>query len=67
MSLTKPGDVLCDPFVGSGTTAAVAKRLGRNLVGCDIRPCQVNLALKRLAKVEVPDTTPDRNRDPSPA
>jgi DNA modification methylase len=50
--LTKPGDVVCDPFSGSGTTAAVAKRLGRNFVGCDEEQGQVELALRRLGDVK---------------
>ncbi|MDQ2634161.1 MAG: site-specific DNA-methyltransferase, partial [Pseudomonadota bacterium] len=35
LASTKPGDVVLDPFFGSGTTGAVAKRLGRNFVGID--------------------------------
>jgi hypothetical protein len=48
-----PGGIVCDPFSGSGTTAAVAKRLGRFFRGCDIRQSQVDLTRRRLA--EVPD------------
>ena len=35
LSSTKPGDVVLDPFFGTGTTGAVAKRLGRNFIGLD--------------------------------
>ena len=35
MASTKPGDVVLDPFFGSGTTGAVAKRLGRHFVGIE--------------------------------
>ena len=35
LSCTKPGDVVLDPFFGTGTTGAVAKRLGRNWIGCE--------------------------------
>jgi modification methylase len=35
MSSTKPGDVILDPFFGSGTTGAVAKKLGRHFIGLD--------------------------------
>lgn len=34
--LTKPGQLVCDPFLGGGTTAVVAVRMGRRFVGCDI-------------------------------
>jgi hypothetical protein len=34
--LTKPGDLICDPFLGGGTTAVVSLALGRRFVGCDI-------------------------------
>ncbi len=45
--LRHPGTVL-DPFCGSGTTCAVAKRFGRNFIGIDIRESQVELTQKRL-------------------
>src|SRR5450432_286179 len=35
ISSTKPGDVVLDPFFGSGTTGAVAKRLGRHFIGIE--------------------------------
>src|SRR6202012_5974946 len=35
VSSTKPGDVVLDPFFGSGTTGAVAKRLGRHWIVCE--------------------------------
>ncbi len=34
--LTAPGDVVCDPFLGAGTTAVAAHELGRHFVGCDV-------------------------------
>ncbi len=43
-----PGGLVADPFVGSGTTAAVALKNGRRFVGCDLRPSQVVLAYRRL-------------------
>lgn len=45
------GTVL-DPFIGSGTTAVVAKKLGRNWIGIDINPDYCRMARKRLALVE---------------
>jgi len=47
-----PGGVVCDPFIGSGTTAAVALRHNRNFVGCDIRQSQVELTRRRIAEVQ---------------
>lgn len=44
----KPGIVL-DPFMGAGTTAIVAKRLGRNFVGFELNPKYVEIANKRLS------------------
>lgn len=44
---TQPGIVL-DPFMGSGTTALVARRLGRDYMGCDLNPEYVKLAQDRL-------------------
>jgi hypothetical protein len=34
--LTKPGQLVCDPFLGGGTTAVVSLALGRRFVGCDL-------------------------------
>ena len=44
------GQVIFDPFIGSGTTAVAADRLGRRFFGCDINREYVALALDRLAK-----------------
>ncbi len=44
------GDLVLDPFLGSGTTAAIAKRLGRNWVGIEKNAKYINAAKKRLAK-----------------
>jgi DNA modification methylase len=40
--------LVLDPFTGSGTTGAVALRLGRNFVGCELNPEYVRLAESRL-------------------
>jgi site-specific DNA-methyltransferase (adenine-specific) len=45
---SRPGDLVVDPFLGSGTTAVVARRLGRRFLGFEIEPDYVRLALKRL-------------------
>ena len=45
---SRPGDLVLDPFLGSGTTAVVARRRGRKYLGFEIDPDYVRLALKRL-------------------
>jgi DNA modification methylase len=43
-----PGDLVLDPFMGSGTTAVAARNTGRRFVGCDISHEYVTIARKRL-------------------
>lgn len=45
-----PGDLICDPFMGSGTTAVACKDLGRRFVGCDIDEGYVHTAKKRTGR-----------------
>jgi modification methylase len=52
MSSSKPGDVILDPFFGTGTTGAVAKRLGRNFVGIEREQDYIDAASARIAAVE---------------
>ena len=52
MASTKPGDVILDPFFGTGTTGAVAKRLGRNFVGIEREQDYIEAASARIASVE---------------
>jgi adenine-specific DNA-methyltransferase len=56
LCLTDPGDTVCDPFMGSGTTAVVALRHGRRFVGCDFRQDQVDLTRRRVAAELAPKT-----------
>jgi site-specific DNA-methyltransferase (adenine-specific) len=49
LASSRPGDLVVDPFVGSGTTAAVATRLGRRFLCGDADPRYVGLARERLA------------------
>jgi hypothetical protein len=53
-SFCPPGGLVCDPFSGSGTTAAVCVRYGRNFVGCDLRQSQVALSMRRVANETPP-------------
>jgi len=45
---TEPGELVVDPFLGSGTTALACQRLGRRFVGCDIDPAVIETARRRL-------------------
>jgi modification methylase len=48
---TRPGDVVLDPFLGSGTTAAVARKLGRRFIGIERDGNYAQLARERVAAV----------------
>ncbi|MCX5512356.1 modification methylase [Kaistia algarum] len=52
LASSKPGDVVLDPFFGSGTTGAVAKRLGRHYVGVEREQTYIDAATARIAAVE---------------
>ncbi|WP_308814912.1 DNA methyltransferase [Sphingomonas sp. GV3] len=49
LACTKPGDVVLDPFFGTGTTGAVAKRLGRRWIGIEREPSYIDAAQERIA------------------
>ena len=49
-NLSYENDLVVDPFLGSGTTAVAAKRLGRRFVGCDEDEASVNTTLTRLVQ-----------------
>ena len=48
---SRPGDVVLDPFFGTGTTGAVARKLGRHFIGIEREEAYVAGALKRLATI----------------
>uniref|UniRef100_A0A7V1EJ04 Methyltransferase n=1 Tax=candidate division WOR-3 bacterium TaxID=2052148 RepID=A0A7V1EJ04_UNCW3 len=48
---SNPGDIVLDCFIGSGTTAAVAQKLGRRWIGCDINRSAIQLTSSRLQKI----------------
>jgi modification methylase len=57
LSSSKAGDVVLDPFFGTGTTGAVAKRLGRHFIGVERDADYAAAAERRIAAVEpLPDT-----------
>ena len=49
LACTKPGDVVLDPFFGTGTTGAVARRLGRRWIGIEREASYVKVAKQRIA------------------
>ena len=51
LASTKPGDVVLDPFFGTGTTGAAARRLGRRFIGIEREAAYVEVARKRIAEV----------------
>ena len=51
LASTQAGDIVLDPFLGTGTTAAVAKRLQRHYIGIERHPAYVEAALGRVRRV----------------
>jgi modification methylase len=51
LASTRPGDVVLDPFFGTGTTGAVAKRLGRHWIGIERERRYIDVASKRIRAV----------------
>ena len=69
LASTQAGDVVLDPFFGSGTTGAVAKRLGRRFIGIERDPDYVKVARRRIDAVEPEDAdaiavTPSKRSEP---
>lgn len=56
-NFSRPGDIVCDPFLGSGTTMKAAQDLNRNCVGFEINKNAKNVILKKIegANVEIFD------------
>lgn len=54
LSWSNPGDVVLDPFSGSGTTAKMARETGRRFVGIEVNPEYVEISRKRLAQQVLP-------------
>lgn len=68
---SRPGDIVLDPFMGSGTTAAVAMLHGRQYLGCELNPEYGPLQQQRidetLAALKAPPAKPRKPRQPKPA
>ena len=58
-SSTKPGDVILDPFFGSGTTGAVAKKLHRQWIGIEREADYVKVARERIDAIDTGDVQED--------
>ena len=66
---TNPGNVVLDPFFGTGTTGAVAKRLGRKFIGIERDADYARAAEERIAKVQplapgANETLPSKRNEP---
>src|SRR5665213_1330380 len=69
LATTRPGDLVLDPFFGTGTTGAVAKRLGRHFIGLERDPTYAALARKRIAEItplSIEDVTPKPSKRSEP-
>ncbi|MDW8224090.1 MAG: site-specific DNA-methyltransferase, partial [Gemmatales bacterium] len=55
LSCSDPGDVVFDPFAGSGSSLVVAKKLGRRWLGCELSPNYARQAQQRLDLAQVGD------------
>ena len=53
LASSKVGDVVLDPFSGSGTTAAAANNTGRNFIGCELSKEYYDKSIKRLEKMNI--------------
>ena len=54
LSWSNPGDVVLDPFAGSGTTLKMAKEHGRHYIGIEVNPEYVSICEKRVAQGVLP-------------
>lgn len=64
-SFCPPGGTVLDPFGGSGTTAAVAQRLGRRFITIDIRQSQSDLTTRRLLEPAPVKRSPRKRKEPA--
>lgn len=58
LASSRPGDVVLDPFLGSGTTAVVAKKLHRRWIGIELEPMYIEIAQARIERAS-PEPLPE--------
>jgi DNA modification methylase len=66
LSSTNPGDVVLDPFFGSGTTGAVARRLGRHWIGIETEPAYRTAAQERIDSIPAAALPAENYTTPDP-
>lgn len=66
LASSNPGDVVLDPFFGSGTTGAVAKKLKRHWLGIERDPAYIEVAQARIAAIPEPEGEPTLYNTPNP-
>jgi DNA modification methylase len=62
---SRPGDLVCDPFCGAGTTGVVALRHGRRFLGIELNPAYVDLAAARIRGERERSPRLGRTNDPA--
>lgn len=65
LSSTNPGDIILDPFFGSGTTGAVAKKLGRHWIGIEANSGYITVAQERIESIPISTQSEDTFTSPS--
>src|SRR3546814_5827446 len=68
LASTRPGDIILDPFFGTGTSGAAAQRLGRRWIGIERDPVYAGLAEERINAIDAAPsdlvTVPSRRSEP---
>ena len=64
MAGSREGDTVLDPFIGSGTTGAVARRLSRHYIGIDLNPDYCQTARERIQKIRKGENTDGSQNQP---
>lgn len=49
LKMTRPGDTVLDPMMGSGTVGVACKQMGRNFIGIEVNPLDFDIAVERIA------------------